>query len=396
MTDSQSIDGSGSDSDDDVAKLIAQNKLKCDSKRPREDEDEDDSDDEDDDDESDDSSVVEPENITAVSYKLKQLEHQRRIRQRSNLLRRANDSDDDDDDDDEPAVSAMAPVPMMVDPNKIHVEVKVSAEGEVMEILSSDEDEDDRKQAPSSSLCRDNKELLAIQAACQRLKASNQTSAGADKIECSVDDDDDHRHHHHHRSIAVEEWTLDVHCKLMEHSAVQSTRAVSLHVWNTTTLSQLQEEILTACGLNNQSAVVSTLMLDGKLLCKSSSSAKQAKSLKAASPNIKSGSVLKATLHLTGLQMSAKQTLQDREEKEQAKWGKQITVSLRRIVDRKEHREDWHIRESEPFSNLTAKYCEKHSLKINLKFDGANIDADKTPKDYDMEDEDLIDVAEIQ
>ena len=389
---------SSESSDDDVGKLIARTKQQyAASKRPRED-------DENDDDESDDSdsqslddnassdSSVQVMVATAASSKLEELQQRRRIRERSAML--ANNDDDSQSsyssqEEDGPSRPARKSGRAVVDKNKINVSVKVCREEDVLEVLSSDDD-DEAQKLQNRKACFASKELQAIQAARDQLSSAQRyksTKAIASPSLSPVS-----RRLAEVAAAAVEECTLTIHCKLMLHGKVQDNKIVPVTVWNTSTLSLLHEELLKACDMTENAAIISTLTFDDRVIGKSASAL--SKLLTVACPTIQSGSVLHATLHLTGLQSSNKASVIDIKELEKKKYGRSLTVNLRRMIDRKEEREEWKIREREPMSNLASRYFEKHKVEVRLEFDGETVGADSTPANYDMEDGDLIDVVQ--
>lgn len=382
-------------SDDDIAKLIARTRQEYPTKRQREEQSKPSGNGQSDktvESEDDDSSFELVAANSVITSKLKHLKQQRRIRERSSiLLHDVQDSSSDDDDDEAgdnlTALPSRKPDHLAKDENKMNVSINVYREEDAVEVLSSDDEEGEharRMKTRGSS-----KELQALQAAHELLTSAQRQSSISAVASPSLSPVSRRRLS---EEDALEEWTLQVQCKLMRQDEVQVVKEVQLQLWNSSTISELHGAILQACDLNRNAAIVSSLTWKDVVIGKTTYAL--GKSIRSVSPSLGSGSVLHATLHLTGLQMTAKEKAHDTEEVNRKKFGRSVKVCLRRMLDRKEEREAWTIREKEPFSSLINSYSEKHQVRIKLKFDGETIGPERTPHDFDMEDEDLIDVIE--
>jgi hypothetical protein len=339
---------------------------------------------EEDDDDDDDSRMP-----TAISSRLDEMEYRQRVRARASLTRRPVDSDDDDDDDDDDEPLTIT----MVDADAIKPVAAAAAappspppQDSILELSSDDDDDGQQQRARNLRVSHQSKELLAIQAARLQLLGAQQYTAKT--IDSPV---------RHTSAPKVEMWLLTVHCKMIEQSSVESTRVVSISIRNNATLTDLQQQLFQACQVDAQATILSGLTLDGQALWKTGHTHKPLTSL---TPKLQSKCVLKATLRLTGLtSLQAKgedgtlsSVASNNNAQDEATYGALIKICLRRMLDKKEQREEWSIRQREPFSRLITRYYEKHKVSIKLRFDGQTIKLDATPKDFEMEEEDLIDV----
>lgn len=173
-------------------------------------------------------------------------------------------------------------------------------------------------------------------------------------------------------SVAVE-VTLQ-HC---DGTTPPTNQSVVLDIMTTSTLNDLQGILLAKLGLSPSTAVA-TLAINGQAM--------RAHHKTACEYGLVPSSRLSSLVLLTGLDMLSRKP-------KQQDLGRQITLTIRNIETQKETNVS--VRTKETLKIVQTRYAEAEGMQgrsIELQFDGIAVNLTKTPEQYEMEDEDLLDV----